>query len=81
MRLFIVDSLLFGKRPQKRPQPSSLCDCVRCPVAILEVSVSNTARRAGAQSAVQAAALLAAYGWPLARCTSARPCPAPWRQP
>ena len=39
--------LLFGKRPQKRPQPSSLCDCVRCPVAILEVSVSNTARRAG----------------------------------
>src|SRR5262249_23711255 len=32
----------------------------------------------GAQPAVQTAPPSAAEGWPLARCTSASPCPAPW---
>jgi hypothetical protein len=43
-----------------------------------EIGIATPARRAEAQSAVQAAALSASEGRALARAASARPCPAPW---
>ena len=47
-RCFVV-----GKRPYERPQPPALLDSVGRPEAVFEISVFGTARRTGAQPAVQ----------------------------
>jgi hypothetical protein len=58
----------------ERSQPFPLLDSISGPIAILEISVFGTARRTGAQPAVQTTPTAAAYRGTLARRTSPRLC-------
>src|SRR5262249_51200909 len=72
-----VDRLVSGKRLHERPQPFSFCDSFGGPMPGGEVAISEATRRAGAQTAVEAATLAASHGSTFAGGTSPRFCSTP----
>src|SRR5262249_13962071 len=73
----LIDLSRFGKGPHQRTEPSPLLDRLRGPFPVRVVAILTTLRGAGAETAMEAAALSAANGGALARCAGPGPGVAP----